>query len=76
MFHIAQLIFSVFLSVSLFSFKQNDLSTMLAKYQLFLLRDCVLVSVRRLIFFYYFFFVPTHALPEREYFEEYLLGIV
>lgn len=48
---------------------------MLTKYQLFLLHDCALVSVRRLIL-YYFFFVPTHALPEREYFEEYLLGIV
>lgn len=69
------MILSVFFSVSLFSFKQNDLSTMLTKYQLFLPRDCALVSVRRLIL-YYFFFVPTHALPEREYFEEYLLGIV
>lgn len=48
---------------------------MLTKYQLFLPRDCALVSVRRLIL-YYFFLVPTHALPEREYFEEYLLGIV
>lgn len=75
MFHIAQMILSVFFSVSLFSFKQYDLSAMLTKYQLFLPRDCALVSVRRLIL-YYFFLVPTHALPEREYFEEYLLGIV